>query len=277
MEFGVVGCSFADHPWRDFVQALVQLGVEALELDTRPNAHCSTWSPDLDPSTIVEDLKDKSLRVGGVMVNVDLVQPEEAALAGEVERVIENMELSFRYRSEIVRLSPQRPKPGMSRAETLDCIRKACIGFLGHAEENAMLVCLQPEAELLRDAGTIRELLEACESYNLKVSLDPLVLLRALKDPEAVRTVAMALLPDTAHVVLRDGKLNRATGMVTETAVGQGDCPVDMIVSELTAANFYRPYYVAYDGSGDAFDAVQEGIRYFRDLPSRILGEMGLL
>jgi sugar phosphate isomerase/epimerase len=165
----------------------------------------------------------------------------------------------------------------MSREQMLDSIKQACTGFLTHAEENAMLVCLQPDADLLRDAGTIRWLLEGCESYNLKVSLDPLALLRALKDPEAVRTAASALLPDTAHVVLRDGKLNRAMGTVTETVVGQGDCPVDMIVSELTAANFYRPFYVAYDGGSDVSDAVHEGIRYFRDLPNRILEEMGLL
>jgi len=277
MEFGVVGSSFADRPWREFVQALVQLGVEALELDTRPNAHCSTWSAALDPSAIVQDLKDRNLRVGGVSVSADLVQRNAAALAQQVETVIDAMDLSFRYRSEILRLSAQRSKPGMSREAMLDSIRRACTGFLGHAEENAMLVCVQPDAEVLRDAETIHGLLEACESYNLKVSLDPLALLRALRDPEAVRTVASALLADTAHVVLRDGKLNRSLGTVTETPVGQGDCPVDMIVSELTAASFYRPYYVAYEGSGDAFDAVQEGIRYFRDLPNRILREMGLL
>ena len=277
MEFGVVGSSFADHPWRDFLQTLVQLGVDALELDTRPNAHCSTWSPDLDPSTIVEDLKARNLRVGGLMAHVDLVQQDEAALAQEVDRVIDSMDLSFRYRSEIVRLSPQRPKPGMSREQMLDSVRRACTSFLGHAEEHAMLVCLQPDAELLRDADTIHQLLKGCESYNLKLSLDPLALLRALKDPEAVRTVVGALLADTAHVVLRDGKLNRAMGTVTETPIGQGDCPVDMIVSELTVASFYRPYYVAYDGSGDTFDAVREGIWYFRDLPNRILEEMGLL
>jgi len=37
-----------------------------------------------------------------------------------------------------------------------------------------------------------------------------------------------------AIAVLRDGKVSPATGGVTEVPVGRGDCPVDMVVSELT-------------------------------------------
>jgi sugar phosphate isomerase/epimerase len=277
MEFGVVGSSFERYPWRDFVQTLVQLAVEAVELDTRPSAHCSTWSQDLDPATVVEDLKNRNLRVGGLTANVDLVQQDPAALARESDALTDLMDLSFRYRSEVVRLGVQRSKPGVSRQAMLDSIKSGCLMALEHAEEQAMLICLQPDAELLRDAATIRWLIEACGSYNLKVSLDVLALLRALRDPEAVRAAVADLMADTGHVVLRDGRLNRSTGAVTEVPVGRGDCPVDMVVSELNARNFYRPFYVAYDGGGDTFDAIKEGITYFRDLPNRILEEMGLL
>jgi sugar phosphate isomerase/epimerase len=277
MEFGVAGSSFVKYPWRDFLETLVQLAVEAVELDTRPSAHCSTWSPDLDPATIVEDLKNRNLRVGGLTANVDLVQQDPAALEREVEALTDLMDLSFRYRSEVVRLGVQRSKPGMSRKAALDSIKGGCLMALEHAEEHAMLICLQCDTELLRDAATIRRLIEACGSYNLKVSLDALALLRALKDPEAVRAAVADLLADTGHVILRDGKLNRSTGAVTEVPVGRGDCPVDMVVSELNARSFYRPFYVGYDGGGDTFEVIEEGITYFRDLPNRVLEEMGLL
>ena len=50
-----------------------------------------------------------------------------------------------------------------------------------------------------------------------------------------------------------------------------------MVVSELTSAAFYRPFFVAFGGTGDRFDAVAAGLKYFRELPDRILEEMGLL
>ncbi len=277
MEFGVVGSSFADYPWRDFLQALTRLGVEALELDTRPTAHCSTWSPDLDPAGIVEDLKNRNLRVGALVLNANLVQQSEAALEREIESARGLMDLAFRYRSEVVRLAPQHPRPGMSKEAMLASLKRGCAALVSHAEESAMLVCLSLDPELLRGADALRGLVDDSGSYNLKVSLDVLALLRVLKDPEAVRSAVGVLLDATAHVVLRDGKLNPVTGGVTEVPVGRGDCPVDMVVSELTARNFYRPFYVAYDGSGDRFEAVTEGIQYFRELPNRILQEMGLL
>jgi len=277
MEFGVVGSSFVDYSWRDFLQALVRLGVDAIELDTRPAAHCSTWYPDLDPGPIVEDLKNRNLRVGAFVVNVDLVQADEGALEQEVAAARDWMDLSFRYRSEVIRLCPQRPKPGLSRQAMLGSVLRGCRALIEHAEESAMLVCLHPDTEVLRDAVTLRRLVEETGSYNLKVSLDVLMLLRALRDPEAVRSAVDSLLDHTAHVVLRDGKVSPGTGAVTEAPVGRGDCPVDMVVSELTARNFYRPFYVAYEGSGDRLDAVGEGVKYFRDLPNRILEEMGLL
>jgi sugar phosphate isomerase/epimerase len=277
MEFGVAGSSFADYPWRDFLQALVRLGVEALELDAHPNAHCSTWSADLDPGPVVEDLKNRGLRVGAFVVHVDLVQPDEAALAAQVDAARDMIDLAFRYRSEVVRLAAQRPKVGMSPEAMLASVRRGCQALLGHAEESAMLLCLQPDPSLLRDADALLRLIEECESYNLKVSLDVLALLRLLHDSESVRAAVARLLEHTAHVVLRDGRANASTGAVTEVPVGRGDCPVDMVVSELTARNFYRPFYVGYEGSDDRFDAVSEGVRYFRDLPNRILQEMGLL
>jgi sugar phosphate isomerase/epimerase len=225
----------------------------------------------------VEDLKNRNLRVGGFVANVDLVQRDEAALGRAVEAARGLLDLSFRYRSEVVRLSPQHPKPGMSREAMLDSLKRGCAALLSHAEERAMLICLNPDPDLLRDAVTLRRFVEESGSYNLKVSLDVLTLLRILKDPEAVRSAVDALLDQTAHVALRDGRVNPATGAVTEVPVGRGDCPVDMVVSELTARSFYRPFYVAYDGSGDRFEAVTEGVKYFRDLPNRILEEMGLL
>ncbi|MGQ9729999.1 MAG: sugar phosphate isomerase/epimerase family protein [Candidatus Zipacnadales bacterium] len=277
MEFGLVGSSFADHSWKDFVQTALRLGVEAIELDTRANAHCNTWSPDLDPESIVENLRSHNLRVGGLTAWVDLLQEDEEALQREAEAVRGMLDLAFRYRSEIVRLAPQNPKPGWSRQAMLESVIRGCRAFIEHAEENAMLVCLQPNRELLCDAATLLEIIEACESYNLKVTLDVLELLRATRDPERVRAEIKALLGETAHVVLRDGRIRGRGDGIVEVPLGQGDCPVDMVVSELTSSAFYRPFFVAFTGSGDRFEAIKTGLNYFRELPNRILKEMGLL
>lgn len=277
MEFGVVGASFSAYTWPDFIEAAVQLGAEAVELDTRLDAHRNTWAPDLDPAPIVQDLKSKGLRVGAVCAFVDFVQEDEEVLRREVETARAMTDLSFCYRSEVVRLSPQRPKSDMSRQGMLDSIAHGCEELLAHAEQTGILICLTPDPALLCDADTIRQLIDRSASYNLKVTLDVFTWLQVHKDPEAVRTTVTALLDHTAHVILRDGTLDGSTGTVIETPVGRGSCPVDMVVAELSSGSFYRPFYVAYEGIGDAFGAVREGIRYFRELPNRILREMGLL
>jgi sugar phosphate isomerase/epimerase len=277
MEFGLVGSTFRSSAWQELLQYGVRLGVEALELDTRPGSHSGTWSADQDPERLVQELKAKGLRAGAVLVEANLVQPNEAALAAEVERTRETMDLCFRYRSEVVRLTAQRAGPDIPLEEAFSVLVRGCRALLEYAEENALLVCVEPDAQLLRNPSAVRQLLESCESYNLKVSLDTLSLLALLRDPEQVRLAVRELLDECSHVVLRDGTLCPATGEVTEVPLGRGDCPVDMVVAELGSRNFYRPLYVAYEGTGDRFDTVKEGIEYFRDLPNRILAEMGLL
>jgi sugar phosphate isomerase/epimerase len=277
MEFGTSGTSFSRYPWRDFVQAAVRLGVEAIELDTQPHAHCDTWSPDVDPASIVEELKSANLRVGCLLVRADLVQTDRAALETEAEKVRGALALAFGYRAEVVRVSQQRPKDGMSRDEMLASIVRGCRSVLGVAEENGMLVCLHPDRDLLRDSETLRAVLAEVGTYNLKVVIDPLALLRSRRDVEAVRAEIAALVPDASHACLRDGKLDAATGVVTEVPVGQGDCPVEMVVSEMLMASYYRPFYMEYHGEDDTFESIEAGIDYFRGMPDRLLAESGLL
>jgi len=277
MEFGISGTTFSSHPWRDFVQVAVRLGVEAIELDTRPHAHCDTWSPDTDPGAVVEELKSANLRVGCLFVQADLVQEDDAALEAEAEKVRGALALAFGYRAEVIRIGQQRAKDGMSRDEMLASIVRGCRAFLEMAEENGMLVCLHPDRDLLKDGETLGGVLAEVDTYNLKVVIDPLALLRALKDVEAVRSMVAEIVPEASHVSLRDGKLDPATTAVAEVAVGQGDCPVEMVVSEMLVASYYRPFYIEYRGEGDAFESIEAGIDYFRDMPDRLLSEAGLL
>ena len=277
MEFGLTGRCFSEYPWNDFLQAALQLGVEAIELDTQPNAHCGTWSPDLDPEPVVEQLKSHSLRVGGLSTDADLVQSDPSVRAREAEKVRAALGLAYRYRSEVVRLPPQRPKRDMSREEMLNSILEGCRAFLGEAEESGMLVCLQPDRRLLNDADTLNDLFQRADSFNLKAAVDPYELLRASGSEEGIRTAIGMLIQDTAHACLRDGRPGSGPTGATEVPVGQGVCPVEMVVSELMAVSYHRPFYVEYRGEGDVFDSVKEGINYFRDLPNRLLAEAGIL
>jgi sugar phosphate isomerase/epimerase len=277
MEFGVSGISFARHPWRDFLQVAVRLGVEAIELDTRPHAHCDTWSPDTDPGSVVEELKSANLRVGCLAVEADLVQKDDAALEAEAEKVRGALGLAFGYRAEVVRIGQQRTKDGMARDEMLDSIVRGCRAFREVAEENGMLVCLHPDRDLLKSNETLRGVLAEVDTYNLKVVIDPLALLRSRRDVEVVRTEVAEMVREASHVCLRDGRLDPKTGAVTEVPVGQGDCPVEMVVSEMLVASYYRPFYIEYRGEDDAFESTEAGIDYFRGMPNRLLSEAGLL
>ncbi len=277
MEFGVVANCFADYPWRDFLRTVCGLQVEAIELDTRPNAHCSTWSPDLDPELVGADLKGAGLRVAAVSAFHDLVQQDDAALKREVEGLRAALDLAFRYRTEVVHVAPQQPKPGMSREEMLDSILRGCKQVLPYAEQNAMLICLHNDDELLCDAGTLRWLIDHTDSYNLKVALDVAEFMRSIRDVEGVRDAVTALVPHVSHVCLRDAKLNSGSGVWEEVPVGQGECPVETVVAEMMISNFYRPFFVAYQGEEDVVQSTKQGIDYFRELPDRLLAEVGVL
>ncbi len=277
MEFGVIGSCFRNYPWRDFMHTVSRLQVEAIELDTRPNAHCNTWSAGLDPESVAADLKGAGLRVAAVSAYQDLVQTDEPALEREVEGLRGILDLAFRYRTEVVRVAPQRPKPGMSREEMLDSILRGCRQVLEHAEQNAMLICLHNDDQIMRDSDTCRWLIEEAASYNLKVALDVVEFMRALRDVNAVRDAVTALVPDVGHVCLRDATLENAPEGLTEVPVGQGGCPVETVVSEMMIGNFYRPFFVGYYGEGDVVESTRQGIDYFRELPDRLLAEVGVL
>lgn len=277
MEFGVVASCFVDYPWRDFLKTVSGLEVEAIELDARPNAHCNTWSPDLDPEKVGADLTSAGLRVAAVSAFHSLVQRDEAALEREVEGLRGLLDLAFRYRTEIVHVAPQQPKAGLSREAMLNSILRGCKQLLPHAEENAMLVCLHNDDELLRDADTLRWLIDETQSYNLKAALDVAELMRSLRDVDAVRDAVTALVPDVSHVYLRDARRDGGSNVWAEVPVGQGECPVETVVSEMMISNFYRPFFVAYHGAADVVQATKQGIDYFRELPDRLLAEVGVL
>ncbi|HJN16729.1 MAG TPA: sugar phosphate isomerase/epimerase [Armatimonadota bacterium] len=277
MEFGVTGVCFTEYPWKDFLQAAVRLGVEAVELDVSDTAHCSTWTTELEPAPLVEDLKSAGLRAAAMGVPVDLVHADDAGIEAAAATVRAGMDLAFGYRSEVIRIPPQRMKPGVSREAALESIKKTCGACLEQAEENGMLICLAPDPDILNDLDAFSSVLDSTDSYNLKATLDPLELLRGSRDPEAVRTAIAGLIERTAHVVVRDGKINPETGVVTEVPIGQGDCPVEMVVSEAMGVDFYRPFFVEYRGSGDVYESIKEGVDFFRDLPNRLLAEAGIL
>ena len=216
MDFGVVASSFSNYRWPEFLQALRHLGVEALELDSQPNARSNNWMPETDPAVVVEDLKAMGLRVGAVFAAVDFVQTDPDPLKREIEAAKAFTDLSFQYRSEIVHLSPQHPRVGMTREAMIASIERGCAALLEHAEEYGILICLSPDAELLRDADTIRSLIHRSGSYNLRATLDTLRWLRAFKDPEMVRSTAADLLEYAGHVILQDGRVDGASGIVVE-------------------------------------------------------------
>jgi hypothetical protein len=51
------------------------------------------------------------------------------------------------------------------------------------------------------------------------------------------------LVPEAAHVILRDARLNGPAPGLTEVPLGEGDCPVEQVVAELISRNFFRPFY----------------------------------
>jgi sugar phosphate isomerase/epimerase len=277
MEFGVIGSCFSGYPWRDFLDATWRVGGEAIELDTRPGAHCSTWSPDRDPEAVLAELRDFGLRVGAVASHADLVQSDETLLAREVEEVRGLLDLAFRNRAEVVRLAPPRPKPGMSREAMVAAFSLGCRQAVEHAEESGMLLCIQADRDVLADPGTLLRVIEESESYNLRVTLDAVELLRILRDVEAVREAVATLVPATSHVILRDARLNPRTREVTEVAIGDGISPVEFVVSALMSASYFRPFYVGYWGEDDPVEVARRGIGFFRDLPDRLLKESGML
>ncbi len=275
MEFGVIASCLAEYPWKAFLDAAWRAGCEAIELDSRPGAHQGTWSPDRDPEVALAELEGFDLRVGAVVSFCDLLQDDDTALGREVEEVRGILDLAFRYRAEVVRLAPPRPKASMSREAMLASYQAGCLRVLEHAEENGMLLCIHPDAELLGNPDTLLGIVEGSGSYNLRITLDVVELLDALHDVEGVRDAVLRLLPHTSHVILRDARLDRATGILSEVPVGEGECPVELVVSEAMARSFYRPFYVGYYADGDVAQAIKQGINYFRELPNRLLQEAG--
>jgi len=277
MEFGVIASCLADYSWKDFVDTAARIGCEAIELDTRPTAHRNTWSPDQDPEVTLAGLSDFGLRVGAVVAFSDFLQEDVAALDREVEEVRGILDLAFRHRAEVVRLAPPQPKGPMSREAMLAAYEAGCRRVLEHAEQNGMLICMHHDAELLADPETLLRIIEDSGSYNLRVALDVVELFRALRAVDAVRDAVTRLVPYTAHVILRDARLDGDTGEVIEVPVGDGQCPVELVVSALMDRSFFRPFYVGYYADGDVAQAVKQGIDYFRELPNRLLQEAGSL
>jgi len=276
MEFAIAASCLDRFTFKDLLYACTSLAVDGLELSNRDGAQQGTWSPELDHDHVLGLIRAAGQRVTAIAAWTDFVQPSAEALEPQLTHVRQSVDLAIRYHCEIIRVLPGEPKPGIPEREWVPRIAAALREVLPYAEERGLLLALQTHGRVVANAGTALDILEAADSDNLKVTLDPAHFRSRGHDLEATRGCLEELLPHTAHVHLTDG-VPGPGGSYHAVSVGEGDAPVELVVSSLLARAFARPLCFRYDGPLDPVEGLRRGIAYLRDLPRRILEEAGLL
>jgi len=276
MEFALAASCLDRFTFKDLLYAGTSLAVDGLELSNREGAHQGTWSAELDLDHGLQLIRRANQRVTAIAAWTDFVQPTPEALEAELQHVRQSADLAIHYRCEVVRVLPGEPKPGVPESQWVPRIVEALREVLPYVEERGLLLALQTHGRVVADAGTALTILEAAESDNLRLTLDPAHFRAHGHDLETTRRFLEELLPHTAHVHLTDG-LPGPGGSYRSVPVGEGDAPVELVVATLLGRAFARPFCFRYDGPLDPVEGLRRGIGYLRDLPQRMLAEAGLL
>ncbi len=275
MEFAIAASCLDGFTFNDMLYACTSLQVQGLELSNKAGAHQGTWSPELDTERVLARVRGADLRVTAIAAWNDFVQADGTAMAAQIEYVRRSVDLAIECRCEVVRVLPGHPKHDVPQAEWGPNIIAGLKEVLPYAEDRGVLLALQTHGRVLTDADQALAIIEGAESYNAKLTLDPAHFRAHGHDVEATRAAISRLIPYTAHVHLTDGQVGLGA-RYQPMPVGEGDAPVELVVSSLLSSAFARPLCFRYDGPLDPVEGLRRGIAYLRDLPKRVLAEAGL-
>jgi sugar phosphate isomerase/epimerase len=254
-----------------FIRYASGLGVEGVELlDV-------FWKEEVrDLETARQALAESGLPVSAYAIGNDLVDPDSAGRAAQVESIRHGVDLARELNTDLLRVFGGSERPGIDAERGLEWIIGGLAEAAPYAQEQGVVMVLENHGLFSGKAHLVRRIIETVGSPSLRANLDTGNFLLVNEDPlEAVRELA----PLAAYVHLKDMRRVREEESAEHTyealdgsryqgtVIGEGEVDILALIHVLRRAGYDAGaawLSVEFEGVGDARAGLEASVRNIR-------------
>jgi len=247
-DFGLIYYNFPGHTLEQFAAFAGAAGFQGAEI-----AIDQVWrekEPTEDPAARADEVRAmfarQNMHLSALAAGNDFLQPDDAGMARQVERLQRVCRLAERAGTKILRIDGGWAKDAVPQARWFDLMVAGLKAMRPFIEREGYTLALDNHGVVTNDADLQVRIFDAVGSDHLGANVDTMNYRWAGHDLPTVGRYYHVIAPYARHVHFKDGRGSREH--YRGTALGEGEIDLAGAVRELQAAGYAGMWTVEYEG-----------------------------
>lgn len=268
MKIGAVSLGWAGKPLPQAMEDIAAFGGDCIEINGRPGVHAGLTLGAASAAQVRGWAAAAGLQISAVSGYCDFAQPDPAARAAEVERLLTACRAAHALEVGVVRAFAGDPKPGLTLAAAWPWLVAGLQEAARQAEPLGVTLAIENHGRLLNDGPALARLVHEIGATNVGVTLDTGNFAWAGHNLAQVRADFAAVLPHVVSLHVKDGVWRPTAGATAFefTPAGQGELPLAEWLAALAERGYSGGVCSEFEGAGDFRAGTQASIAYLRTL-----------
>lgn len=266
MKIGAVSLGWAGRPLPQAMEDIAAFGGHCIEINGRPGVHPGLVWDAAGAAQVRGWAAAAGLEITAVSGYCDFAQPEPAARAREVERLMAACRAAHELGVRVVRAFAGDARPGL----TLDAAWPWLVAGLQEAGRQAeplgVVLAVENHGRLLNDGPALARLVRQVGADNVRITLDTGNFAWAGHTADQVQADFEAVLPYIVNVHVKDGiwrpEAAAAPAAFEFVPAGRGQLPLARWLSALAATGYAAGVCSEYEGPGDFREGTRASMAY---------------
>lgn len=262
IQIGAVSLGWSGTPLPEVFEELAAMGGRCIEINGNADRHHGLALDTETASQILGWARETGVVIGSISGYCDFAQTDTTALETEVARLMVSCRAAAAMGVPIVRAFTGDIKPNIA----LEQVRPNIIAAFREATEEAaalgITLGIENHGRLINDGPALAALVEEVGADNLGFTLDTGNFAWAGHDRDQVQADFAAVLPRVVNVHIKDGVWT--TEGFQFVPAGEGELPLDWLVTELVQRGFDGKIYSEFEGAGDFREGTRKSIAYLQ-------------
>lgn len=265
MKIGVTSLGMRGTPLAETVAALAAFGAECTELNGRPGCHPDlTWEDDADLDRVRRLFDGAGIEITSLGGYCDFAQLDDAALEGEVDRLVAYCQRAEQLGVPVVRAFAGDLKAGYGLPDFEVRIVEGFREVMRRIAGLQVKVGIENHGRLANDGVFLRGIIETIASSQLGMTIDTGNFYWAGHSPERAWRFMGMLAPYTLNVHVKDVAYRES--QVVFVPAGRGIVDLPRLLDLLAGSEYDGPVVSEYEGEGAYETGTLESVAYLRGL-----------
>ncbi len=249
MMLGLIHYNAPGDTLEEFLDYVAESGFECVEL-----RNTDVWPEGVDdPKASATEAKkmcdDRGLVVSAVSLGNDFVLLDDAAIAEQVERAKRFAELALICDCNVFRTEGGRPKDEVPEDRYAEAIIKCVTACMPMCEEMDMHLAIDNHGVVSNNYELQLEVFQAMDSPYVGANMDTMNYRWYGYEVDELPGIYQAIAPYVMHTHMKDGTNSRSD--YVGAALGEGEIPLDVVLSALKDVGYDGAYCAEYEGKED--------------------------